>query len=449
MNRLRLAIRGFERLAPLLVATLSEAVSDDAEMWLREEVCPVVEELSGNRSFQLMTRWSLEHLCETTPTAERSLLQSFEDAFGQYATELLLGLEAIDPASSDLTASQPSAEDRATLQTFADRPWVQLVSALDFYHPHNDLYLKDSNDSFTSAFRSRELRTPLGDYVCRYLLARVQFWRNQIVPSARLIDNHLPNDARAFQARSRIASAQIRLDKAIDALDRACNSSNLRQREACAALVQVYAAYSPNPNLEWLGLPQGHNRAIVTPIRMCIRRRSNITIVRQLSGGAFQAVGTQQQSLCDPAVLRQITASLQDVATFYEAPEDPDDLIKWAADRARLVLVDRAPRQVFWDGTLVGGESWDVRAAAWSTLWTLALRSGRTIDMGNVGGANARSRRSRLSEVLSECQELDSRIETVRGQGYHLQLPSEDVILLQDDGFGQLKFVDLTRDPLL
>ncbi|MHC2065831.1 hypothetical protein ACYFX5_00015 [Bremerella sp. T1] len=446
-----MALQGFERLSVLLHATLNEAVSDDAEAWLRDEVCPVVEELCRNRSFQLMTRWSLDHFCSVEViTPEHRQLEDADQAIVQYAQAIAKGLEIIDQSMLNPSECQISEEDRVALNGIASRPWVQLAYAFDFFHPEDQLLLRDPNRALTSDFRAEERRIPLGDYISRYLLARVKFWKNLVVRLGERINHYVPSsDDEGPKISSRIFRTRIQLDQAVDTLAQACHGENFRRRNACNALVQVYAAYAHNPDLEWLGISRDAWHTAGPQIRMCVRRRSDVSVVERIPEGAFQPIGTERLSLCDPAILRQVAASLQEVATFYEIPEDPDDLIVWAADQARLVLVDRAPRQVFWEGQLIGGGEWDNQPVAWDFLWNLGKSSTQVVDKEDLGGKSSRSRRHRLSDVLLECQELDNRIEAVRGLGYRLDLPPEDVTLLQDDGFGRLQFVDARKNPLI
>lgn len=450
MNRLRLAIQGFESFSQRLTAQPNEAVSDEAEAWLKNEVCPVVEELSSTGKFQRITRWSLDYWCSEGANPGRAHLPRFDDAFVGYANALKDGIAVIDSASSATSSPSPvSDEHRTQLDLFADRPWILLANPSDFLHPFNDLYQKASSEAFTLDFRSQERRLPLGDYICRYLMARVEFWQTQVLQLREPVDSLLADGEEAIQALSRIMLAQIKLKKTVEAIRLACNSEDLRQREACAALVQVYAAYDPNPQLQWLGVSSDRMRTSIPQVRMCIRRPSDVTIVRQLSGGGLQPIRTETQLLCDPTVLRQIAGALQDLEGFYEVPDDPDDQIRWRAEQTRLVLVDRAPRQVFWDGKLVGENSWDNHTNSWYLLWELASRPGMTIDRGDLGGENARKRRSRLANILLEHQGLDQQIETIRGQGYRLNLPANEVTLLQSDGLGGLQSVNVLRAPRL
>jgi hypothetical protein len=127
---------------------------------------------------------------------------------------------------------------------------------------------------------------------------------------------------------------------------------------------------------------------------------------------------------------------------FYEAPEEPDDFIEWTRDRTRLLLVDRTPREVFWEGQPVAEGQWDKCPNQWNLLWVLATNLKRIVDMEMTSkplGEALRSRRNRLARLLDGPGDtLDLAIETVPRQGYKLNLGACDVVLLRVDGSGRL-----------
>ena len=179
-------------------------------------------------------------------------------------------------------------------------------------------------------------------------------------------------------------------------------------------------------------------------IRMCIRRRGVQRIVTRGTDDVPQITDERPALLCDPDAVRQIAHALQDVTTFYEMPEDPDDVVEWVLNFGRLILVDRSPREVFWDRVAVAPEAWDQSGVQWDLLWTLANNPGQIVHQGllrNPDGQRIASRRNRLSTLLTDCQELDQRIVNVHGQGYRLEMNAENIILLREDMRGSLAFV--------
>src|SRR5262249_57667828 len=85
MHRLRLARQGYEQLAAELASSPDERVSDRAEAWLRDEVCPVVEEVLQNPSFRLAARWSMDHLTPGVNTSERRFVEDLDARLLRYA----------------------------------------------------------------------------------------------------------------------------------------------------------------------------------------------------------------------------------------------------------------------------------------------------------------------------------------------------------------------------
>jgi hypothetical protein len=450
MNRLILAQQGYQDVALALNSGVDEAASDRVEAWLRDEVCPVVAELTHNRSFQRTTRWSIDHLSHGANTPERRMVEDVDRALVACASELARFFRNIDSSSkvdsSSSNIQSTGNQDRTTLEYIVGRPWFDLACPEEFFHAERGLHLNTTNSDHHNAFCQRELRVPLGDYVARSMFARVEYWKaildrlgNEIVAT------HSGQGKKVYRAVERIFSRRIELDRAVGKLNAACNRDpDARLREACTALTLVYAAYANQPYLDWLGAPVGCASASAPLIRSCIRRHGVIRIAKPEPNGGLRMVGERQAMLCDPTTVRQIAAALQDVTNLYEVPEDPDDLIKWAHSYARLVLVDRSPREAYWDGVSANAETFDGCETAWNLLWVLAENPTRVIDQGMLshpGKHEIRSRRSRLSQALTNCQALDALIVNVRGQGYRLDLPSDDILLLRDNGHGRLQIV--------
>lgn len=441
MNRLRLARRGYEQLWAAISRGLNERTSDQAEAWLREEVCPVVEELMENRSFRLHARWSLDHLSPDANAPERRLVEAVDRALVACAEELAAAAEPEgEPRSAPGRRQSPSVaikeEDHETLRLVAERPWFDLVCAAEFLHPFRDLHLRDSNIAHAMEFRRRELRIPLGDYVSRSMFARIDYWRAILDRLWREVFPKLPAGAKNESRRGeRLFNAKLDLDRAVEELNLRCGSGQtLRRCDACTTLTQAYAAYARGARLDGLKIPPGAAEAEGARIRSCIRRRAE-------PPAAPGRETPRRVTLCDPSVLHGIAAALEDAGAYYEVPEDAEDLIDWAKDRARLVLVDRSPREVFWEGASVAGDAWDKRAKEWNLLWTLAGNPGRLVDQEMLTDREhhaIRSRRHRLSQMLEDCLELNGFIEAVREQGYKLTLSEDEVILLRDAGGDRL-----------
>lgn len=449
MNRLALARHGYEPLAAALRHSLDERISDQADRWLKDEVCPVAEELARDATFRRQVRWSLDHLCRGAASGERRLVESVDAALVDCAGQLsgvmnpCGGGQAADVREQEFLLKL-SPVDCSAVKLIASRPWFDLVCAEDLLHPWQDLFLVSPNWGHTQAFRQRgELRIPLGDYVARMMLARVDYWKTLLdCVFNKVYAGTYGSSPSLEQAREGLFSAKLQLDQASERLKQACAPKEGQAREACLTLVQVYAAYALNANLDWLVLPTSW-QARGGSIRSCIRRRGEIVIAEQRNGRLVVAA-REPASLCDPMVLRQIAAALEDVVSLYETPEDDGKRLQWALDRARLVMVDEAPRIAYWNRQAVAEGAWDDHPREWDLLWTLARHRGRVVDqrkLANPEKHDIRSRRYRLGGLLAAALELDSLIETRRGQGYLLNLAADEVILLGREEQGRLEFL--------
>lgn len=439
MNNLLLALQGFEDLGPLQEINMTEEKSDRVEVWLKESVCPVVEELVDLKTFQLNTLWSASHLSKGVETRERKLVEDVDDCLVKFAVQL----KACYPY---LYIARIPVGHINDISFIAQRPWFDLVYAEDFYQPTQSLMLDDSNNQHTNNFRNfKQKRTP-GDHVCDSMFARIKYWKEILDKRYRFFFATIRiNDVQSSKEFSALMDCMTQLDSSVEELEKACLKSNQKTlRDACTTLSLIYLSYADRPELNWLVEDSSEvevNSRILR--RTVVRPPGIIQYVEEQSNGTFRHIKQERASLCDPAVIRKVAQALMDIKSIYEVPDSPEDLIDWARDQSRLVLVDHSPRQVFWDGEPIA-QKWDTETVQWNLLWILACNPGRTVDkemLYKPQGQKISSRRTRLKELLNGCEALNQLIETVRGQGYRLELKSDDITLLESDGLGGLNIV--------
>jgi hypothetical protein len=269
-----------------------------------------VEELCGDAAFRRHVRWTLDHLCRGASAAERCLVDDVDKALVDCAGRLSAIMNPCDANCSADAGKQDFLRklapfDCAVVRLVATQPWFDLTCGHDFLHPWQDLFLANPDQSHTQAFRNRgELRVPLGDYIVRMMLARVDYWKALL---DRIFNDMFfgtyGSSPSLEQAREGLFSAKVDLDLACQRLIQACTSNELRLRESCLTLIQVYAAYAPQAKLDWLELPPSFVEANRGAIRSCIRRRGDIALAENRNGRLF-VVGHEHPLLCDPSVLR-------------------------------------------------------------------------------------------------------------------------------------------------
>jgi hypothetical protein len=462
MDLLRLAQHRFEQLAPRLVPQMTVETSVAVEQWLRDHVGAVVEPLARSRRFRRLARWSPDSLSPGTDSPQRRLVEAVDrtlvEAARQAATATRdLGLLRVDevPARSAPTAAEvldppgPSTSARPdappVIEWLAGRPWFDLACPEEFFTGDRGLHLTTGRtDCSTEFWREADPRAPLGDYVCRAMFARIAYFTRKIDETWRDCFAQAQQHGEAAHAlAARLFSAKVRLDQAIDELRQACHAgTEARLRDACTTLVQVYVAYSPAPHLDWLGCPWDPVTAYAAIIRTVVRPPGEVISVLPGGQDRFRVVGRQRANLCRPDVVQGIAAALAVVAEIYRRPVEADELIDWLRQEKRLVLVNRRPRSIYWDGEPIGPD-WDRSSALWDLLWKLARRARRRqpvlreeLTKPDQDSTRVKVRRSRLSKHIPPA--LDVLIEAVRPGGYRLILDPEEIALLSLDHEEQL-----------
>lgn len=439
MNKLLLALQGFEDLGPLHEQDMTEEKSDRVEMWLKEDVCPAVEALIDNRSFQIHTLWSVSHLRKGVGTAERQLVERVDNLLVKLAEQIKTCLPYLD--QPPLTEFQLES-----IELIAEKNWFDLVNPDDFVLPTQHLMLDKSNEQHTFHFRkANQIKIP-GDHVCDSMFARIEYWKKILDQVCRIcFCAKRTEDEQSNREFSSLMYCVGQLDPSIEDLKKACLKTKQKiLRDACITLSLVYLAYADHPELDWL-IRDSHQAKVITQSfrRSVVRPPGEIQHVEKQPNGSFIVITKERALLCVPSVIRKISKALADVKTIYDIPDDPDDLIDWACSHARLVLVDHSPRQVFWEGEPIE-RGWDTHPVNWDLLWKLANNPGKAVDQGmlsNPHKQSIRSRRSRLKDLLERFDVLNQLIKTVRGQGYCLELDKNNIILLESDGLGGLEMV--------
>src|SRR5882724_1723184 len=93
MDRLQLAEEHFEHLLPLLRPAMTVAASDQVEVWLRDWVAPVADDLRRHQRFQQLARWSVDHLAPGAQTPERRLVEAVDQALLEMAQAILKAMD--------------------------------------------------------------------------------------------------------------------------------------------------------------------------------------------------------------------------------------------------------------------------------------------------------------------------------------------------------------------
>lgn len=277
------------------------------------------------------------------------------------------------------------------------------------------------------------------------MFARIEYWRKILLRIEPRVSGSIPgcvDGSKEFEAATKLFNHRIELDQALEELHKRCQiESEMRFRDACTTLVQVYTCYSLCPKLDWIPVPRGMIETSKSFIRSTIRRPTNVEFCERQDDGTLKRLEKRKVSLCDASVLRQVAGALETVTELFDSPNNPEEMIDWARKEAQLVVVDSQFPEVYWEGDRVP-VLWDSFPVEWNLLCVLAENRGRYINQSlleNPGEHKIASRRSRLKQRLVDCPELDRRIKNKKGVGYCLDLDKSKVIFLKEDGPDRLR----------
>ena len=133
-------------------------------------------------------------------------------------------------------------------------------------------------------------------------------------------------------------------------------------------------------------------------------------------------------------------------ARAFEMDDGSATLLDRAKCEFRLVIVDGDCRLVYWDGKPVREGEWERDRTHWPLLLRFASHPRQLLRHLEDHGGTMRSQVSRLRDFLiSAAEGLETQLQTVRGAGYRLDLPSRDVCILRPGPSGAPEIVTRGR----
>jgi len=424
LSQLEVACRQFEEIRKRDHGGAVGFVARELAGWLTKDVVPVVAQLIRRRDFQEQARWSLEHLVAGSKADVRRQIEATDGAIVKHAAALaaLAALPAVQERLAQLTPlpGEPSSTDGmpaglAAVQTISRRPWHDLAAGRDFFAREAGLNLVPIPGQrppqfvdFVPGF-DVYLRLP-GDYVADMVLRRVKFWCESLHPIYVRWRGVATGPLGSEPSFQEVQKTVVSLNEHHEELQGMLTGPAAAQREACAALVQVYAEYCPKPELQWLNLPRGSSMR--GHLQHWLAQHSEIAIADRIAGALARVAqgGGRQRTLAE---------KLQD-----------------AAQKHTLVLgAEPGHRYLFWKNEPVKGP-WN-QAALWDTLCALVLKAkrGETIDRFDVGPKVTKHalacRITRLKNVLP--RELAARISDAGRGTYSLDVPADEIYPLDID----------------
>jgi hypothetical protein len=456
LDQLDVALRRYEQIRPQPGEPVPARTAPELSLWLEHDVCAVTQDLVGRPDFQAESRWPIEHLAVKMATAERAMVEAVDaDLVGcaqRLATFARLpairaALLRLGPDNELLLTGDPKGSDPGArhaegtplglpaIEYIARRPWRDLVCVQDYFYPANELNralnLADREPfrgpsggqltlaAFAPIFNPR-LRS-VGDFVARTLLVRVEYWQ-------RVLQRFMVRCQIALQYSGQklgshwedLSEAHRQLHEHFENLQDSCLAGRPAEiRNACMALVQVYADYRPRANLDWLGLPPWVRTS------RWIRHRV--------------------ESQHDFSIGEQLAAALINVSGMFRKDVDLDAVVKAKCQSCALVIVTGPGRRdVYWKGHLLKVD-WVSHNGSWDLLAALVERvksaqGADAVDLKLAIKGSLKDRRHRLKQLLPA--DLDEEIQPAGRGTYRLALQPEKVCLLRFEDDERLTEVD-------
>lgn len=391
MDRIELAERRYQAIIPKPPADPWQLPHRELEVWLLNDVCPVVADYVNRPRFREQATWPLDRLRMGADSEERRVVDAFDRALVTCATTLakLAGNAPVADALKELYPPRESvirgeieiAEDKSRrrnvekgmldtlaiemsqIRGIAERFWIDLVCEEDYFEPRGGWMFKDSTGrlqpgEFIVSFNPDLL--PIGDLISRTMLRRaellvgeVKTFRGKCLRAVARAGRRYPAQVTAVEESWEQLEAKY---QTLQAAIRAAPTAALR--ESCVILTQVYAAYQPSPDLHWLNLPDQLIRDATVGLRFRLTDRRGLEVAER------------------------VAAALGDLRSLYVGTRPEQAAIEEAIASRGLVLL-REPREAYWASERVDVD-WYRHDTSWQFLWALAQKAARSSPIGEA-----------------------------------------------------------------
>ena len=355
MNSLELAIRRYKQIVPKSLDRFDGTRLETLKVWVQTELRACLEDYVELPSFREAATWPITNLRVNAGTTERELVDLAEAeiaALGRQLSPIIsksrveVGTDKM-PASSDaadpsivvLRSGSDSLEVAAPLRSgdsglFENQllalaeNGVELVNTDDYFWP-TQRYEQNSDGSFIQhgefiVSLNADLIVP-GNFIVRCMMKR---FRNCLAMLSHCVNSHLEGVAipsqqgtEAYVRWHNIQNIRTQLETAFE------SGVDMRLRDACVALTQVYAVEHPSPGISWLDSATEASQSKLNSLRGLIHSQSG------------------------PAYLERIVSALHilDRLDLGDSTELP---LTKAIAGGGLVIVKSA-RRIIWEGVEV------------------------------------------------------------------------------------------------
>jgi len=441
MEPWELAARRYRQIVPEAILKRHEFPTEKLLDWIRGEVCSAVEEVVKRPRFQEYARWPIQNLSEGSDSKEREFIDKLHNQTTSLASTLLKSLEitqintalaAIYPPKSAVTKRKAritkdgSEMIECELEEFDEFSWLSaqiralaedgpnpFVDVGDYFSPLPEYVETEDGKTIQrgETIPSLNFRLhPVGDFVVRAMFARI----DPIVDILRRVSLDCQRiNSQEIQPVEKIENLLETLNEQLNELESTKHgleecltmSRQVRLRNSCIILTQIYAAFHVQPELGWLDL-------------------SDEVVQRGTEMIRHRFTSWENAQMAD-----RIAAAVTDLGRLYRSDELSLSEIEEAVAHKRLVLsIDTL--EYFWEQEgphRLTGNSWEVLQAL-----SECARGGRAMTEKDVYGHEVGSD-SRLPTAVGRClrklpESLSDHVESGNAEhSYRLNLRRHEI----------------------
>lgn len=360
MDQLTPAIRLFRQTLPKSKPLVDAVTLRKLRVWLSDDVGKLVDELSRRPAFREYAAWVVRSLQNGSDSEERKVIDSLEAALSDVARayakllgneRVLARLQSLFPPSPHVISETveiagngaPRVLERETglinetaleisqlkrLCSGGSKEYA-LVNINDYFEPQQKFVQGEDGRRVQTATAivsmTPELH-PVGNFVLQTANRRLEELLELLTAIRRKVAASIRDVGKSYKTHANAEAAWDRLQNQIAIYHRTFHSGRENDlRNACMVLTQIYAAFHPAPDLDWLGLPKHLSQAGA----MVLQQR-----IRGFRGGEL---------------FERVNGALINVRRLYEDRDPKLSAREEAIARGDLVLVIET-RELYWDG---------------------------------------------------------------------------------------------------
>jgi hypothetical protein len=381
VDRLELALRRYQQIVPKPVDHAGMPLRA-LNIWLSEDVNAVLDDYTRRPSFREHASWPVRALSVGANSSERDLIDQIDSEIVRCGRALLKLADKrlikrktvenvpakpvvvgetvrIDDAGSRVVAreyGQPVELEMelSQIDAIAQRDWDDLVNVNDYFEPQQQ-WSRDFDDQaiqHADAIVSINPELlPIGNFIVRRVLARIETRLTTLESFRRRCLTALQQVRSAYSKDcTEIESAWSELSRLHAELVRSFRSgTESRLRDACVVSTQIYAAFSPGPNVTWLGLDA------------------------DIVNDALPALRARGRGWDNAHMFERIAASLGSLRQLY-GDTGPDRSAIEEAIAAGGLVIDELRHEAFWQTERLDKQP---TKSAWILLVALARKAQR------------------------------------------------------------------------